>query len=213
MKGSITGKVVDWENGETMDQMLDQFGPWDYTGLSRIILSRLWTGPSAGCPPSPNWTGFWRSHLSLKPSDHEAHRKDHLVFWDFESFCHLACNIKCHWSIFCMERQTKRWREQLCFGWSDVFCVASVVKEGFEYQLVSSFWNATVNQKSISKLLKSLTATSISAITMMGMPSEYYVFGSTVAWGLIAEFIGNYHIRYMLLPKIQNSRNFPFSWA
>ena len=52
----------------------------------------------------------------------------------------------------------------------------------------------TVNQKSLSKLLKSLTATSISAITMMGMPSEYYVFGSTVAWGLIPEFIGNYHI-------------------
>ena len=29
---------------------------------------------------------------------------------------------------------------------------------------------------------------------MMGMPSEYYTFGSTVAWGLIAEFIGNFHI-------------------
>jgi len=44
------------------------------------------------------------------------------------------------------------------------------------------------------KIWKSLTATSISAITMMGMPSEYYTFGSTVAWGLIAEFIGNFHI-------------------
>ena len=41
MKGSVTGKVVDWENGETMDQMVDQFGPWDYTGLSRIILDRI----------------------------------------------------------------------------------------------------------------------------------------------------------------------------
>ena len=32
MKGSVTGKVVDWANGETMDQMVDQFGPWDYIG-------------------------------------------------------------------------------------------------------------------------------------------------------------------------------------
>ena len=37
MKGSVTGKVVDWANGETMDQMLDQFSPMDYTGLSLII--------------------------------------------------------------------------------------------------------------------------------------------------------------------------------
>ena len=40
MKGSVTGKVVEWANGETMDQMVDQFGPWDYTGLSRIIFAR-----------------------------------------------------------------------------------------------------------------------------------------------------------------------------
>ena len=38
MKGSVTGKVVDWANGETMDQMIDQFGPWDYTGSSQIFL-------------------------------------------------------------------------------------------------------------------------------------------------------------------------------
>ena len=50
------------------------------------------------------------------------------------------------------------------------------------------------SKKTKIKNLQSLTATSISAITMMGMPSEYYVFGSTVAWGLIAEFIGNFHI-------------------
>ena len=37
MKGSVTGKVVDWANGETMDQMIDQFGPWDYTGSSQIF--------------------------------------------------------------------------------------------------------------------------------------------------------------------------------
>ena len=40
MKGSVTGKVVDWANGETMDQMVDQFGPWDYTGLSPLIFVR-----------------------------------------------------------------------------------------------------------------------------------------------------------------------------
>ena len=40
MKGSVTGKVVEWANGETMDQMVDQFGPWDYTGMSRIIFAR-----------------------------------------------------------------------------------------------------------------------------------------------------------------------------
>ena len=37
MKGSVTGKVVDWANGETMDQMVDQFSPMDYTGSSLII--------------------------------------------------------------------------------------------------------------------------------------------------------------------------------
>ena len=37
MKGSVTGKVVDWTNGETMDQMVDQFSPIDYTGSSLII--------------------------------------------------------------------------------------------------------------------------------------------------------------------------------
>ena len=41
MKGSVTGKVVDWANGETMDQMIDQFGPWDYTGSSQIFQSEL----------------------------------------------------------------------------------------------------------------------------------------------------------------------------
>ena len=37
MKGAVTGKVVDWANGETMDQMVDQFGPWDYTGLPQKL--------------------------------------------------------------------------------------------------------------------------------------------------------------------------------
>lgn len=41
MKGSVTGKIVDWANGETMDQMIDQFGPWDYTGSYRIFSVRI----------------------------------------------------------------------------------------------------------------------------------------------------------------------------
>ena len=38
MKGSVSGKVVDWEAGETMDQMLDKFGPWDYTVFGVLLL-------------------------------------------------------------------------------------------------------------------------------------------------------------------------------
>ena len=41
MKGSVTGKVVEWANGETMDQMVDQFGPWDYTGLGKFLLELI----------------------------------------------------------------------------------------------------------------------------------------------------------------------------
>ena len=35
----------------------------------------------------------------------------------------------------------------------------------------------------------SLTATSISAITMMGSPSEYYVYGSTFAWVALVDVL------------------------
>ena len=35
----------------------------------------------------------------------------------------------------------------------------------------------------------SLTATSLSAITMMGSPSEYYFYGSTYAWTILADAI------------------------
>ena len=37
MKGSVTGKVVDWDAGETMDQMFDKFGPWDYTVFGVLL--------------------------------------------------------------------------------------------------------------------------------------------------------------------------------
>ena len=29
---------MDWEAGETMDQMLDKFGPWDYTVFGILLL-------------------------------------------------------------------------------------------------------------------------------------------------------------------------------
>ena len=35
----------------------------------------------------------------------------------------------------------------------------------------------------------SITATSLSAITMMGSPSEYYVYGSTYTWIILADAI------------------------
>ena len=31
MKGSATGKVVEWEKGESMEQIDETFGAWDYT--------------------------------------------------------------------------------------------------------------------------------------------------------------------------------------
>ena len=37
MKGSVTGKVIEWENGETMDRMLDNFGTWDYVVFGLLL--------------------------------------------------------------------------------------------------------------------------------------------------------------------------------
>ena len=37
MKGSVTGKVVDWDAGETMDQMFDKFGTWDYVVFGVLL--------------------------------------------------------------------------------------------------------------------------------------------------------------------------------
>ena len=38
MKGIVTGKVVEWSKGETMDQMEDTFGAWDYTIFALLLV-------------------------------------------------------------------------------------------------------------------------------------------------------------------------------
>ena len=38
MKGSVTGKVVEWSKGETMDQMVDTFSAWDYTIFALLLV-------------------------------------------------------------------------------------------------------------------------------------------------------------------------------
>ena len=38
MKGSVTGKVVEWSKGETMDQMEDTFSAWDYTIFALLLV-------------------------------------------------------------------------------------------------------------------------------------------------------------------------------
>ena len=110
MKGSVTGKVVDWENGETMDQMTDSFGAWDYTVFGILLAMSSAIG--------------------------------------------------------------------IYFAWKD-----RQNKDEKNYALGGQKFSAW-------PVALSLTATSISAVTMMGSPSEYYVYGSTMAWGLIAELVG-----------------------
>ena len=46
----------------------------------------------------------------------------------------------------------------------------------------------------------SLTATSISAITIMGAPSETYVYGSTMCWGLIGDVMGCAFAAFVFIP-------------
>ena len=38
MKGDATGKLVDWENGETMSKMVDTFGAWDYVTFGALLV-------------------------------------------------------------------------------------------------------------------------------------------------------------------------------
>ena len=38
MRGSVTGKVVEWEAGETMGKMTDQFGPADYSTFGALLV-------------------------------------------------------------------------------------------------------------------------------------------------------------------------------
>jgi len=124
MKGSVTGKVVDWANGETMDQMLDQFSPMDYTVFAILLVISSAIG--------------------------------------------------------------------IYFAWKD-----RQNDDENNYALAGQTFSAW-------PVSLSLTATSISAITMMGMPSEYYTFGSTVAWGLIAEFIGCGFAAWIYVPIYYN---------
>ena len=107
----MTGKVVDWENGETMDQMTDSFGAWDYTVFGILLAMSSAIG--------------------------------------------------------------------IYFAWKD-----RQNKDEKNYALGGQKFSAW-------PVALSLTATSISAVTMMGSPSEYYVYGSTMAWGLIAELVGS----------------------
>ena len=51
MKGSVTGKVVEWSKGETMDQMEDTFSAWDYTIFALLLV--ISTGMSR------NFENFW----------------------------------------------------------------------------------------------------------------------------------------------------------
>ena len=50
----------------------------------------------------------------------------------------------------------------------------------------------------------SLTATSLSAITMMGSPSEYYYYGSTYAWVGLADVISCVVAAFIYLPIYYN---------
>ena len=50
----------------------------------------------------------------------------------------------------------------------------------------------------------SLTATSLSAITMMGSPAEYYIYGSTYAWVVVADIISCLLAAFVYLPIYYN---------
>ena len=50
----------------------------------------------------------------------------------------------------------------------------------------------------------SLTATSLSAITMMGSPAEYYIYGSTYAWVVVADIISCLFAAFVYLPIYYN---------
>jgi len=120
MKGSVTGKVVDWEAGETMDKMFDKFGPWDYTVFGILL------------------------------------------------FVSSAIGVYFAWR----DRRNEDEKNYALGG------------QAF------SAWPVAL----------SLTATSISAITIMGAPSETYVYGSTMCWGLIGDVMGCTLASFVYIP-------------
>ena len=80
MKGSVTGKVVEWSKGETMDQMEDTFSAWDYTIFALLLV--ISTG------------------LSFKfPTVKFIHQNDDCSFG--------IITQKSYWNIFWLERSEK----------------------------------------------------------------------------------------------------------
>lgn len=69
----------------------------------------------------------------------------------------------------------------------------------------STFISALGGQKfSALPVALSLTATSLSAITMMGSPSEYYSYGSSYAWVIVADIIACLFAAFIYLPIYYN---------
>ena len=132
MKGSVTGKIVEWDKGETMDKLGETFGPWDYTVFAALLVISTAIG--------------------------------------------------------------------VYFGWKD-----RKTKDDKNYALGGQQFSAV-------PVALSLTATSLSAITMMGSPSEYYVYGSTYAWVALADVLACFVAAFVYLPiyynleKVSNSQ-------
>ena len=124
MKGSVTGKIVEWDKGETMDKLDETFGAWDYTVFAALLVISTAIG--------------------------------------------------------------------VYFGWKD-----RKTKDDKNYALGGQQFSAV-------PVALSLTATSLSAITMMGSPSEYYVYGSTYAWVAMADVIACFVAAFIYLPIYYN---------
>ena len=71
MRGSATGKLVDWANGEKMSKMTDQFGVADYSTFGALLVvrygivsrpqSRRWNKQTLGDKQfvkTINWSNF-----------------------------------------------------------------------------------------------------------------------------------------------------------
>ena len=141
MKGSATGKVVQWEKGESMDQIDETFGAWDYTQSIHIETASEIVSKVRKIP--------YQVVLSCENSN----------FTTFASLLLVSTLIGVY------------------FGWKD-----RRNKDETNYALGGRRFSAL-------PVAVSLTATSLSAITMMGSPSEYYFYGSTYAWTILADAI------------------------
>jgi len=124
MKGVITGKVVEWENGEKMEKLSESFSFWDFTTFGLLLVVSTIIG--------------------------------------------------------------------IYFGWKD-----RKNKDDNNYALGGQKFTAF-------PVALSLTATSLSAITMMGSPSEYYSYGSSYAWVIVADIIACLFAAFIYLPIYYN---------